>query len=207
MPKSEPVITKSEPTSPRISALSTLPSQLSKTLGIGTPQTNSSSSSLNYSPIKTDRKTSLQEKWLAIASGTSAASMVGPASPLGSKEGSKRRSASLSTSSRLRQDILPLHSNLIVHPRGLPLTEEFAKIVFVCCSCKRWHDLPTKVFETIQRGYRPKEELDGGKGKEKGKAEPTAIEGVVRCPWCSHAMTMHCCESWAVLMNLHERLH
>lgn len=80
-----------------------------------------------------------------------------------------------------------------------------AKLFVICCKCKFWHDLPSKLYEAMAL---PKElcdskpEAEGVKGT--GKAR---LETAVKCPWCEHAMTTWCCQGWTTVVYLHERHH
>lgn len=103
-----------------------------------------------------------------------------------------------------------LSSNILKHPSGGSLDDPYAKIFFICCGCKRYHDLPAKVYQKlIHRGMGGNSgglgnggNGKGGKGKEvmKEKEEDTV------CIWCRHEMTTDCCENWAVCLKLMEKL-
>jgi hypothetical protein len=75
-----------------------------------------------------------------------------------------------------------------------------AKLFVVCCTCKFWHDLPSKLYEAMAL---PKELHKAGEGKLTG----ARLETAVRCPWCEHAMTTFCCQGWTTIVYLHERHH
>ena len=75
-----------------------------------------------------------------------------------------------------------------------------AKLFVVCCKCKFWHDLPSKLYEAMAL---PKELHKAGEGKLTG----ARLETAVRCPWCEHAMTTFCCQGWTTVVYLHERHH
>ena len=75
-----------------------------------------------------------------------------------------------------------------------------AKLFVICCKCKFWHDLPSKLYEAMAL---PKELHRA----EEGKLTGARLETAVRCPWCEHAMTTFCCQGWTTVVYLHERHH
>ncbi len=75
-----------------------------------------------------------------------------------------------------------------------------AKLFVICCKCKFWHDLPSKLYEAMAL---PKELHNA----EEGKLTGARLETAVRCPWCEHAMTTFCCQGWTTVVYLHERHH
>ena len=75
-----------------------------------------------------------------------------------------------------------------------------AKLFVICCKCKFWHDLPSKLYEAMAL---PKELHKA----EEGKLTGARLETAVRCPWCEHAMTTFCCQGWTTVVYLHERHH
>ena len=89
-----------------------------------------------------------------------------------------------------------------------------AKMFVICCKCKYWHDLPSRLYEAmaLPRKIQPGDKIaqsvgakTGGEGKGKG------IEGkvftTVNCPWCAHGMNTACCAGWTTVVYLHERHH
>ncbi|MCJ1231440.1 hypothetical protein MMC12_008117 [Toensbergia leucococca] len=107
-----------------------------------------------------------------------------------------------------------------------------AKLFVICCKCKRWHDLPSKVYEAMavpKKLSREGSEVlkarmgeangvvvgggggGGGKSVGVGVEEAVAVEGrletMVECSWCAHAMTTWCCAGWTTVVYLHERHH
>ncbi|CAD6593267.1 MAG: hypothetical protein ASARMPREDX12_006967 [Alectoria sarmentosa] len=82
-----------------------------------------------------------------------------------------------------------------------------AKLFVVCCKCKFWHDLPSKLYEAmaLPKELHKDENATGGKGK--GKVTGARLETAVKCPWCDHAMTTWCCQGWTTVVYLHERHH
>ena len=98
-----------------------------------------------------------------------------------------------------------------------------AKMFVICCKCKFWHDLPSRLYEAMAVGKREIEEGDGvarsvgarnvvveAKRKlgveTKGK-EREGVETRVKCPWCEHGMSTGCCAGWTTVVYLHERHH
>lgn len=90
--------------------------------------------------------------------------------------------------------------------KGSPLTDQgvdakpVAKLFVICCKCKFWHDLPSKLYEAMSLPL----ELHKA---EKGKVAGARLETAVKCPWCEHAMTTSCCQGWTTVVYLHERHH
>ena len=92
-----------------------------------------------------------------------------------------------------------------------------AKLFVICCKCKFWHDLPSKLYEAMALPKELHKRDDGqipGAGKKKsplsnGKAKvaEARLETAVKCPWCEHAMTTWCCAGWTTVVYLHERHH
>ena len=82
-----------------------------------------------------------------------------------------------------------------------------AKLFVVCCKCKFWHDLPSKLYEAmaLPKELHKDENVTGGKGN--GKVTGARLETAVKCPWCDHAMTTWCCQGWTTVVYLHERHH
>ena len=93
-----------------------------------------------------------------------------------------------------------------------------AKLFVICCKCKFWHDLPSKLYEAMalpKELHRQKNSSDkngkgvngrlvNGVGNSKGTL---TLETAVKCPWCEHAMTTWCCAGWTTVVYLHERHH
>lgn len=75
-----------------------------------------------------------------------------------------------------------------------------AKLFVICCKCKFWHDLPSKLYEAVALPL----ELHKA---EKGKVAGARLETAVKCPWCDHAMTTSCCQGWTTVVYMHERHH
>ncbi|RKF74053.1 putative bgh specific protein [Golovinomyces cichoracearum] len=77
--------------------------------------------------------------------------------------------------------------------------EPFAKMFVVCCSCKYFHDLPSKLYACMS------------KPDDLVAEEKLGVSGVitttVKCPWCGHGMSSSCCAGYATVVYLKERLH
>lgn len=82
-----------------------------------------------------------------------------------------------------------------------------AKLFVICCKCKFWHDLPSRLYEAmaLPKELHKDENVAGGKGKV--KLTGARLETAVKCPWCEHAMTTWCCQGWTTVVYLHERHH
>ena len=75
-----------------------------------------------------------------------------------------------------------------------------AKLFVICCKCKFWHDLPSRLYEAMALPL----ELHKA---DKGKVAGARLETAVKCPWCEHAMTTSCCQGWTTVVYMHERHH
>ena len=83
---------------------------------------------------------------------------------------------------------------------GTQQQKPVAKMFVICCKCKFWHDLPSKVYEAMAMPRRILEnEVEGAMEGE--------VDTVVRCPWCEHGMSTQCCAGWTTVVYLHERHH
>lgn len=82
-----------------------------------------------------------------------------------------------------------------------------AKLFVICCKCKFWHDLPSKLYEAMAMPKELDKEVKVAGGKGKGKLTGARLETAVKCPWCEHAMTTWCCQGWTTVVYLHERHH
>ncbi len=82
-----------------------------------------------------------------------------------------------------------------------------AKLFVICCKCKFWHDLPSRLYEAmaLPKELHKDDNVAGGKGKV--KLTGARLETAVKCPWCEHAMTTWCCQGWTTVVYLHERHH
>lgn len=80
-----------------------------------------------------------------------------------------------------------------------PTPDPIAKMLVVCCSCRYFHDLPSKLYECMAR---PDNVVE-----DKSLGVSGVITTVVKCPWCGHGMSTGCCEGYAAVVYLRERLH
>lgn len=82
-----------------------------------------------------------------------------------------------------------------------------AKLFVICCKCKFWHDLPSKLYEAMALPKELHKDENVAGGKAKAKVTEGRLETAVKCPWCEHAMTTWCCQGWTTVVYLHERHH
>ena len=82
-----------------------------------------------------------------------------------------------------------------------------AKLFVICCKCKFWHDLPSKLYEAMALPKELDKDESVAGGKSKGKVTGARLETAVKCPWCEHAMTTWCCQGWTTVVYLLERHH
>lgn len=95
------------------------------------------------------------------------------------------------------------------NPSSTADAKPIAKLFVICCKCKFWHDLPSKLYEAMAVPKKLSREDEGeeeGK-KGKGKVQEARLETMVKCPWCEHFMTTWCCAGWTTVVYLHERHH
>ncbi|KAK4105392.1 hypothetical protein N658DRAFT_462607 [Parathielavia hyrcaniae] len=82
---------------------------------------------------------------------------------------------------------------------GETRTAPMAKMLVECCSCRYYHDMPSKIYECVaQPDAVIEDRLLGISG---------AITTMVKCPWCQHNMSRNCCAGYAAMVYLKERLH
>ncbi|KAI0997401.1 hypothetical protein K3495_g10784 [Podosphaera aphanis] len=79
------------------------------------------------------------------------------------------------------------------------IVDPFAKMFVVCCSCKYFHDLPSKVYACMAG--------PGDVVTEKNLGVSGVMTTSVECPWCGHGMTTTCCAGYAAIVYMKERLH
>ncbi|KAH7027582.1 uncharacterized protein B0I36DRAFT_140559 [Microdochium trichocladiopsis] len=77
--------------------------------------------------------------------------------------------------------------------------EPIAKMLVECCSCKFFHDMPSKVYECMAK---PDSIVE-----DKKLGVSAAVTTMVRCPWCGHGMSTQCCAGYAAVLFLKEKLH
>lgn len=79
--------------------------------------------------------------------------------------------------------------------------EPIAKMFVECCSCKYYHDMPSKLYEAMAH---PEDVLS----LETDYAEfAGSVSMTVKCPWCKHDMSTKCCAGLAAMVYVKERLH
>lgn len=74
-----------------------------------------------------------------------------------------------------------------------------AKMFVECCSCKFYHDMPSKVYECM---VKPDAVVE-----DKLRGISGAITTMVKCPWCLHNMSTSCCAGYAAVVYVKEKLH
>ncbi|KAK0748255.1 hypothetical protein B0T21DRAFT_380133 [Apiosordaria backusii] len=74
-----------------------------------------------------------------------------------------------------------------------------AKMFVECCSCKFYHDMPSKIYECMAKPDAVVEDRNLGISG--------AITTAVKCPWCQHSMSTGCCSGYAAVVYLKEKLH
>ncbi|KAK4192800.1 hypothetical protein QBC35DRAFT_203075 [Podospora australis] len=74
-----------------------------------------------------------------------------------------------------------------------------AKMFVECCSCKFYHDMPSKIYECMAK---PDAVVE-----DRALGISGAITTMVKCPWCHHNMSTGCCAGYAAVVYLKEKLH
>ncbi|KAH7391195.1 hypothetical protein BKA64DRAFT_578959 [Cadophora sp. MPI-SDFR-AT-0126] len=77
--------------------------------------------------------------------------------------------------------------------------DPIAKMFVVCCQCKYFHDMPSKIFECMAKPDNVVTDKDLGVSG--------VISTSVKCPWCGHGMGTSCCAGYAAVVFLREKLH
>lgn len=77
--------------------------------------------------------------------------------------------------------------------------EPLAKMFVVCCSCKYFHDMPSKIYACMAQ---PDNVV-----RDTARGVQGVVSTAVKCPWCGHGMSTKCCEGYAAVVYLRERLH
>lgn len=197
-----------------------------------TPPTTTTTSTASTSPNSTSYAAMSQfplPSSVALSKPTSSPYTPSSSSPL-------RTNNNSSSATRRRTTPTPT-TNTIGAPGAGPAgnngldVKPIAKMFVICCQCKFWHDLPSRLYEAMAKGERMIEGTDGvarsvgarngvaeakrklglgggveAKGKGKGK-DAGVVETRVRCPWCEHGMSTGCCAGWTTVVYLHERHH
>lgn len=103
-----------------------------------------------------------------------------------------------STSQASRRLLANAHSSES-HPNSNEPGEPIAKMFVICCKCKFFHDLPSKIYEAMAASNNTIVDPQLGVSGQ--------ISTIVRCPWCSHGMSTQCCAGYAAVVQLRERFH
>lgn len=77
--------------------------------------------------------------------------------------------------------------------------EPVAKMFVICCSCKYFHDMPSKIYECMVKPDNIVRDVNRGVSG--------VVSTAVKCPWCGHGMSTKCCAGYAGVVYLTERLH
>lgn len=77
--------------------------------------------------------------------------------------------------------------------------DPIAKVLVQCCNCQFFHDMPSAVYECMAK---PDSIVE-----DKRLGVSAAISTTVKCPWCAHGMTTHCCAGYTAIVILKEKLH
>jgi hypothetical protein len=80
-----------------------------------------------------------------------------------------------------------------------PSGDQVAKMFVECCGCKYYHDMPSRLYETM---VNPDAVLVAQDSRYAGSLSMT-----VKCPWCKHEMSTKCCAGLAAMVYIKERLH
>ncbi|KAI0383428.1 hypothetical protein F5Y04DRAFT_287158 [Hypomontagnella monticulosa] len=78
-------------------------------------------------------------------------------------------------------------------------SDPLAKMLVECCSCKFFHDMPSRVYECMAK---PDSLVE-----DKLLGVSATITTMVKCPWCGHGMSTQCCSGYAAVVYLKEKLH
>ncbi|KAH6711678.1 hypothetical protein BKA61DRAFT_487039 [Leptodontidium sp. MPI-SDFR-AT-0119] len=84
-------------------------------------------------------------------------------------------------------------------PNPLNGPDPIAKMFVVCCQCKYFHDMPSKIYECMAKPDNVVTDNDLGVSG--------VISTSVKCPWCGHGMSTSCCAGYAAVVYLREKLH
>ncbi|KAJ4266037.1 hypothetical protein NW762_004010 [Fusarium torreyae] len=77
--------------------------------------------------------------------------------------------------------------------------EPSAKIFVECCACRRYHDMPSRLYEAMSN---PDGVLSSGSTDYAGSVSMT-----IKCSWCKHEMSTKCCAGFAAMVYIKERFH
>lgn len=82
-----------------------------------------------------------------------------------------------------------------------------AKLFVICCKCKFWHDLPSRLYELMALPQKLSRQDGPEEAGALDKTHQATLDTMVKCPWCDHYMTTWCCAGWTTVVYLHERHH
>ncbi|KAG5998821.1 hypothetical protein E4U54_002123, partial [Claviceps lovelessii] len=78
--------------------------------------------------------------------------------------------------------------------------DPIARIFVECCSCTRYHDMPSNLYKAMTN---PEGVLSPADKCEYAGA----LSMTVRCSWCKHEMSVRCCSAFSTKVYIQERLH
>ncbi|KAF3069704.1 hypothetical protein GL218_07921 [Daldinia childiae] len=112
-----------------------------------------------------------------------------------------RKAAPTSNSRALRPHYAHKNSSTSIKSAGTSdgRSEPLAKMLVECCSCKFFHDMPSRVYECMAK---PDSLVE-----DKLLGVSATITTMVKCPWCGHGMSTQCCSGYAAVVYLKEKLH
>ena len=87
------------------------------------------------------------------------------------------------------------------------LDRPMAKMFVICCNCRFWHDLPSKIYEAMAVPKTLQREKGQLRNEGEARTEETTLDTMVLCPWCAHTMSTACCAGWTGVVYLHQRHH
>ncbi|KAH9209413.1 hypothetical protein DL95DRAFT_25873 [Leptodontidium sp. 2 PMI_412] len=93
----------------------------------------------------------------------------------------------------------PPKTNFSPGPHHQNGPDPIAKMFVVCCQCKYFHDMPSKIYECMAKPDNVVTDNDLGVSG--------VISTSVKCPWCGHGMSTSCCAGYAAVVYLREKLH
>ncbi|KAI5459188.1 hypothetical protein BGZ63DRAFT_406496 [Mariannaea sp. PMI_226] len=78
--------------------------------------------------------------------------------------------------------------------------DRVGKMFVVCCECRRYHDIPVKLYKTMLNpgGVLTSEETKGFEDR---------VCMTVKCSWCDHQMSTKCCPGVSGILDIQGRAH
>lgn len=119
--------------------------------------------------------------------------------PTGTSATPSKRPVSLPTPTTTSTALVAPPPPPIPPTTALEAPRKVAKMFVECCSCRFFHDLPSRVYACMAQ---PDAVVE-----DRALGVSGAITTMVKCPWCSHGMTTKCCKGYAAVVWLKERLH